>query len=154
MPRSWKQGNFSPKFPEKYAGDPRKIVFRSSWERVCMRYFDLTPSVVKWSSEECIVNYYDKGTGKPRRYFPDFIIKVARPDGTLKTVMIEVKPFAQTQPPIPPKRMTKKGEQRMLEETQTYATNISKWEAAKEFCRRQGWDFMILTEHEIYGQAK
>jgi hypothetical protein len=50
--------------------------------------------------------------------------------------------------------MTKKGEQRMLEETQTYATNISKWEAAKEFCRRQGWDFMILTEHEIYGQAK
>jgi hypothetical protein len=68
--------------------------------------------------------------------------------------MIEVKPFAQTQPPIPPKRMTKKGEQRMLEETQTYATNISKWEAAKEFCRRQGWDFMILTEHEIYGQAK
>ena len=153
MARNYRQGYFAPTHPEKYQGNPNQIIFRSAWEKSVMRYLDMTSSVVEWSSEEVIVDYWDKGNNKQRRYFPDFIIKVKRSDG-LKTIMIEVKPFAQTQPPIPPKRMTKKGQMRIIEETQTYATNLSKWEAAREYCKRRGWEFMILTEYEIYGRKR
>ena len=152
MARNYKQGLFKPRFPEKYDGNPTQIVYRSNWENVVMKYFDQNPQIVKWSSEEVIVPYFDKGSNKNRRYFPDFIIKVKQSDGTLKTIMIEVKPYGQTIPPAVPKRSTRKTQQRLLEETQTYATNTSKWEAAKEFCRLRGWQFMILTEREIYGK--
>lgn len=151
MARSFRQGIFKPAHPEKYEGNPHNIVFRSSWERSVMRYLDSSNSVLFWSSEEVRIPYYDKGNGKSRTYFPDFIIKMKRGE-SIRTIMIEVKPYAQTLPPRAPKRMTKKSEMRLIEETQTYATNCSKWEAAREFCRKCGWDFMILTEVEIYGK--
>ena len=48
------KGKFRPKNPQKYRGDPTKIIYRSLWERNCMRYFDENPNVLKWSSEEVI----------------------------------------------------------------------------------------------------
>ena len=34
------------------------IIYRSMWERKCMKYFDNNTSVIKWSSEELAI-YYD-----------------------------------------------------------------------------------------------
>lgn len=149
--RNLVQGFFKPKRPEKYRGDPTKICFRSSWERVLCKYFDENPLVEMWSSEEIVVPYYDEANQKQRRYFPDFVVRFKRGPDQYETVMVEVKPYAETQPPRQPKKVTKRTQSRLLEETSTYITNQCKWEAARQFCSQRGWKFLIMTEKEIFG---
>ena len=66
------KGKYTPEHPVKYMGDASNIVYRSMWERRCMKYFDVNPSVLQWSSEEVVIPYYDSMSKKVRRYFPDF----------------------------------------------------------------------------------
>ena len=139
------KGRFTPRKPEKYKGDPKNIIYRSSWEKKCMIYFDNTDNIVWWSSEELIIPYYSPVDKRMHRYFPDFIIKVKRKDGSIMTYVIEVKPFSQTQKPVQKTRRTKK----FLQEAATYVVNQSKWKAAEEFCHEHGWEFKILTEKEL-----
>ena len=139
------QGFFRPKFPEKYKGDPTQIVYRSSWELSVMIKLDGNPEVIQWSSEEIIIPYRCKTDGKIHRYFTDFWVKMKFADGTIKEYIIEVKPRAQTLPPKKPAKINK----RYLNEVMTYAKNDSKWEAAKDFCKRRGMEFQILTEVEL-----
>lgn len=139
------KGRFKPNNPAKYNGDATNIIFRSSWELRCMKYFDDHPGIVWWSSEELAIPYISPVDGRQHRYFPDFIIKVQKKDGTVMTYVIEVKPYAQTQKPVQKKRTTKK----FLAEAATYAINQMKWKAADEFCHTHGWKFQILTEKEL-----
>jgi len=139
------KGKFRPKNPQKYRGDPTKIIYRSLWERNCMRYFDENPNVLKWSSEEVIVPYKSPLDGRYHRYFPDFLIRVKNKHGNLETIMIEVKPLKETKEPKPQKRLTKN----YLYEVKTWSINKSKWEAAIEFCKDRKWKFMIITEKEL-----
>lgn len=139
------KGKFRPKYPTKYRGDPTNIIYRSLWERNCMRYFDQNPNVLKWSSEEVIVPYKSPIDGRYHRYFPDFLIRVKNKQGVLETIMIEVKPFKETKEPKPQTRLTKK----YLYEVKTWGINKSKWEAAIEFCKDRKWKFMIITEKEL-----
>ena len=37
-----------------------------------------------------------------------------------------------------------------MQECTTYVVNDAKWKAAKEFCRVKGWEFVILTEKELF----
>jgi hypothetical protein len=139
------KGKFRPKHPKKYRGDPTKIIYRSLWERNCMRYFDDNPNVLKWSSEEVIVPYKSPLDGRYHRYFPDFLIRIKNKQGQLETIMIEVKPYKETKEPKPQKRLTKN----YLYEVRTWSINKSKWEAAIEFCKDRKWKFMIITEKEL-----
>jgi hypothetical protein len=139
------KGKFRPKHPEKYRGDPTKIIYRSLWERNCMRYFDDNPNVLKWSSEEVIVPYKSPLDGRYHRYFPDFLIRIKNKQGQLETIMIEVKPYKETKEPKPQKRLTKN----YLVEVKTWSINKRKWEAAIEFCKDRRWKFMIITEKEL-----
>jgi hypothetical protein len=77
------------------------------------------------------------------RYFPDFIAKIRQPNGEV-TVVMEVKPFKQTQKPTQKKRT-----QKFLQEVATYAINQEKWRAADLFCKEHGWQFKIITEKEL-----
>ena len=79
------KGKFTPENPSKYAGDSKNIIYRSMWERRCMKYFDNNPSILQWASEEVVIPYYDTATKKVRRYFPDFLIKIKDKDGQAKT---------------------------------------------------------------------
>ena len=36
------KGKFTPQNPGKYIGETSNIVYRSMWERRCMKYFDLS----------------------------------------------------------------------------------------------------------------
>jgi len=139
------RGKFRPKNPQKYRGDPTNIIYRSLWERNCMRYFDENPNVLKWSSEEVIVPYKSPIDGRYHRYFPDFLIRVKNKQGQLETIMIEVKPYKETREPKPQKRLTKN----YLYEVKTWGVNKSKWEAAIEFCKDRKWKFIIITEKEL-----
>jgi hypothetical protein len=149
MARNFIQSKFSPKNVSKYVGDPSNIFARSSWERKVMVFFDTNPDILKWSSEEIVIPYMDGASGKVRRYFPDFAIVVKTKTGSVERILVEVKPFAQTQPPKKPSKMTK----RYITETTTYITNQSKWKAANEWIKTHNFDkFMILTENEIFGK--
>jgi hypothetical protein len=138
-------GKFRPRNPKKYRGDSSKIVYRSSWEARCMNYFDLNDNILWWASEEVIVPYRDPVTNKARRYFPDFIIKIKQRTGSIETIMIEVKPQYQKDPPKTQARNTKK----YIKEVYTYTVNQMKWRAASEYCLDRKWKFMVLTENDL-----
>ena len=139
------QGIFRPKNPQKYIGDSNNIVYRSSWECRVMNWFDQNDDIVSWASEELIVPYKSPIDNRFHRYFPDFIVKVKTRDGTMKTLMIEVKPKKQTVPPEPRKRVTKQ----YVTEVTTYGVNQAKWKAAHEYCLDRGWEFKIMTEEHL-----
>lgn len=136
-------GWFTPRNPKKYRGDASNIVYRSSWELRVMKYLDEQPNVIWWASEELPIPYKSPIDQKIHRYFPDFIAKIRQKDKEV-TVIMEVKPFKQTQLPTQ-KRKT----QKFLQEVATYAVNQEKWRAADLFCKEHGWKFMLITENEL-----
>jgi hypothetical protein len=139
------KGKYKPSFPEKYKGDPTNIIYRSLWERKFCVYCDLNENIIEWASEEKCIPYRSPIDGKIHRYFPDFLIKVKESNGSIKKYMIEIKPSKQTVPPQKPQRQTKK----YISEVYEYAKNQSKWEAAKDWCADRGYEFKIITEHEL-----
>ena len=139
------KGKYKPSFPNKYKGDPTNIVYRSLWERKFMVYCDSNERILEWSSEEKCIAYRSPIDGKIHRYFPDFLIKVQESDGSIKKYVIEIKPKKQTSPPTKPQRQTKK----YITEVYEYAKNQAKWEAAREWCADRGYEFKVITEHEL-----
>lgn len=146
MARKYRQGVFHPKFPKKYVGDASNIVYRSSWELKFMNWCDNNDSILLWCSEEVVIPYYSRADEKMRRYFTDFMIKYKGADGQIKAALIEIKPDAQTRAPV-----AKRGKKaaRLLEETYTYMVNQDKWEAATAFAKKNGMEFLVLTEHDL-----
>ena len=130
------KGIFKPKNPTKYNGDASNIIYRSSWELRVMKYFDDNPNVIWWASEELSIPYKSPVDNRMHKYYPDFVAKLKVKTGLIKTVMIEVKPNAQTKMPVQ-KRKTK----RFIQEAATYAIDL--------FCKEHGWQFQILTENEL-----
>ena len=142
------RGKYKPKNPNKYVGDQTKINYRSLWERKCMLTFDDNPNIIKWASEEIAIPYLSPVDRKRHRYYPDFMVELKNKEGKVETIMIEVKPKKQTEPPKPRKRKSVT----YLNEAKTYAINQAKWAAAQALCDRKGWTFRIMTEKEIYGK--
>ena len=132
---------YLPIFPEKYTGDPTNIIMRSSWETLFASWCDKNPSVLKWSSEETIIPYRCPTDNHIHRYFVDFKIVV----NTGKTYLVEVKPYKQTQLPEYPGKRTN----RYLTESLTFMKNHAKWSAATNYALDRGWEFKIITEHEL-----
>ena len=150
--KHYHQGLFQPKFPHKYKGNIRNIVFRSGWEARVFKYLDESPSIIQWSSEEIMIPYVDKAKisenyphGTPRRYFPDIWVRYKARDGSVREMLWEIKPYKETKEPKVPKRRTR----RFINEVLTYGTNTSKWEAAQEYCKKRGWEFRVLTEKDL-----
>jgi hypothetical protein len=138
-------GLFKPRNPEKYMGDHTNIIYRSTWEARVMEKLDKSDWCIAWASEEMTIPYISPVDGRYHRYFPDFLVKYRSKDGKTRTMMIEVKPQKQTEPPKQQKRITK----RYITEVATYGVNQSKWKAATEYCKDRGWEFRVLTEHDL-----
>ena len=136
---------FIPTNPQKYAGNVSNIIMRSSWETRFASWCDRNPSIIKWSSEETVVPYLCPTDNKVHRYFIDFKIQVSTRDGLLKTYLIEVKPSKQTVQPVFPGRKT----QKYLAESIMFVKNQAKWKAASEYAKDRGWEFKIITEHDL-----
>ena len=113
---------YQPRNSKKYEGDPSKIVYRSSWERLFMEWLDLNPDVISFQSEEFYIPYISPVDNRQHRYFVDFKVKFA--NGS--TLLIEIKPAHQTKKPVP-----RKGKKVALleSEVRTYAVNYAKWKA-------------------------
>lgn len=139
------KGKFTPRFPEKYKGSVDNIVYRSSWELTFMRHLDANPKVIEWASEEFHIKYLSPVDRAYHRYFPDFLVKYRKPDGSFETWLVEVKPKAQTMLPE-----QTKNRRRMKKELLTWAVNQAKWEAAKRFCADRLWKFRVVTEVDLF----
>ena len=141
MAGKYLQGIFRPERPEKYVGKVDAIIYRSSWELRVMQRFDSDPNIVAWNSEGVKIPYSDLARNKLRVYHVDFWIKKANGE----QILIEVKPYDETKPPI----QEKKTKKRFIQECMTYATNTSKWRAAKIFATDHGMKFVIITEKDL-----
>lgn len=111
-----------------------------------MQYLDGNSGVLKWSSEETIVPYYDPTNQRWRRYFPDFIVTTRD-----KTFMVEVKPHKQTLPPTGTMHQDGRKNRRLIKEQITWVNNQAKWEAAREYCKDRKWEFITITEKDLGG---
>jgi hypothetical protein len=136
-------GTFIPKNPQKYIGNPNRIIFRSLWESRVMKWLDNHPSVLKWGSEEIAIKYIKPTDGKVHNYFPDFIAVIQDRSGVPKKYIIEVKPLKETM---------------LTEKSSNYdkiniAINTAKWNYARAFAASKGFEFKILTEVDLFRSA-
>ena len=80
------KGKYYPRYPKKYKGDPRNIIYRSLWERKFMNYCDLTETISEWQSEEFWIPYRSPIDNRIHRYFPDFFVKYIDKQGKKRTI--------------------------------------------------------------------
>jgi hypothetical protein len=139
------KGRFKPKNPEKYKGNPTNIIYRSLWELRFMRHLDSHPSIELWSSEEIIIPYISPIDNRIHRYFPDFWIRAKDKNGTINTMLVEIKPMKQVKEPVRQDKITR----RYINEVKTYGINSAKWKAAEKYCLDRNWQFKILTEKDL-----
>ena len=137
-------GRFTPLNPQKYKGNVRNIVYRSSWEHRFMGYCDKNKDVLEWGSEEIVI-YYRSVDNKIHRYYPDFYMKVKQSNGTYKKFVVEIKPKAQTVKPKRPLRESRVYKNALL----TYERNRRKWSTAYAWCNKHNMNFLILTEDHL-----
>lgn len=136
--RHYKQGHYTPINPEKWVGN-KKPIYRSGWERQTFKWLDMNPDVVAVASENVCIPYVSKVDGKIHRYFIDATVKWK--SGAV--VLVEIKPAAQTHPPVPTKGKTKVA---LLEEAATWEINKAKWKSASLYAKQNGVSFQIWTE--------
>lgn len=147
----FKQGYYVPRNPEKCiltkeSLDSKGNFFRSSWEYHAMKFFDIHPGIIQWSSEPFAISYWHPIKQKQARYFIDFFIKTKNE----VKFLVEVKPKKEVSAPIMPKKQTEKSMESYKNAVETYLINQSKWEAAKKFCEEKGFKFLILTEEDLF----
>ena len=142
MAKKYKQGRFVPINKEKYVGDIDNIVYRSGWERQFLKYCDENPAIIQYNSEDVKIKYISPLDNKMHTYWIDFYLKIKSSDGSIKQMLIEVKPHAET---IEPKR-GKKRQKTYLREVTTYVRNQAKWKYARAFAKSKGCEFIVLTE--------
>ena len=114
---------------------------------------DGNPSIVQWSSEEIAIPYISPVDKRMHRYYPDFMLKVKRRDGTTELVLVEIKPHRETKRPKPQKK-SGRPQKRVLKEHATWLVNQAKWRAAHEWCASRKITFKVMTENELYGAKK
>lgn len=148
------KGKYLPKNPKKYRGDFQNVIYRSGWERQLMVYLDENESVLEWSSEEIAIPYVSPNDGRIHRYFPDFWLKVRRPDGTIREHIWECKPSKESVEPVIKTREqilqeSPARKRRYYLDVLKYGINKKKWDAAEEYCKQKGWTFHIITEKHL-----
>lgn len=144
---AYSQGYFNPINRDKYKGT-WPIVYRSSLELKTYRWMDNNSNILSWGSESVIIPYISPVDNRMHRYFVDLVAALKRKDNSIDKLLIEIKPFNQTQPPTTSAR---KSQKTILYEQYHYSINNAKWEAAKKWCDKNNYTFIILTEKHIKG---
>ncbi len=140
--RNKNEKEYIPHNTEKYVGS-YPIVCRSSWEYRMCEWLDYNDKVLSWSSEGHRIPYVDPFSGKRRRYYPDFYAMFR----DRKKYIIEVKPEKHLRMP---NKKGKKSQKTMLMREHTYMINQAKFKAAKQYCKKLGFEFVVLTEKDLF----
>lgn len=146
----FRQGYYKLNNPEKYIGDPTKIIYRSSWEYRFCKYCDDGENVVKWSSEPIGVKYHNPIDNKEHTYYIDFYARIKKGDEEVD-YLVEVKPESSLERPIMESgSMTVKRLKNYNYALQTWITNRAKFQAAKNHAENIGYKFVIVTEKFLF----
>ncbi len=143
MRKKWRQGVFTPKNSEKFIGS--KAIYRSVLELIFFRFCDNNPNVIKWGSENVVVPYKSPLDNRVHKYYVDNFVTIKEGKDTI-SYLVEIKPSKQTKPPQTKYRK----KQHLIYEQKAYVTNQAKWKAAREYCKKRGFTFIIITEKELY----
>lgn len=146
MAGRFKQGYYKPKNPEKYIGNVEKIRYMSSWEYSLHSFLDSNVQIIRWGSEPVRIPYIKPTDGKIHHYLPDYYVEYIDKLGLIRKIIVEVKPAKQT------KASRARNPQTQLYENVQFAINTAKWQACQIFCMRNGFEFQILTEKQLYGK--
>jgi hypothetical protein len=106
----------------------------------------VTENVLEWTSESIVIPYVSPLDGRAHRYYVDNSV-VIKEGNKIQKYLVEIKPKKQTMPPVFSKR---KKRSTVLYESQMYVRNQAKWKAAKEWCRKKNYKFLIITEEELF----
>lgn len=142
----FKQGYYSPTYPQKYKSGIKNPIYRSSWELKLCRWFDLTPEVIEWASEPLSIKYFYIVDNKMHTYYPDFYFKYRKADGTEIKYIVECKPTSQLQKPEEPKRKTPNTVKNYNYLMEAYLKNTCKRQYAIKWCEENGYKFVYVTE--------
>jgi hypothetical protein len=141
--KRFKQGIYRPQNQEKFIGDT--AIFRSSIELKFFRFCDSNPNIIRWGSENVVIKYFDPVLSKNRKYHIDNYVEI-KEGNIIKKYLVEIKPFKQTQEP----KVTKKRKKaHLLYEQSQFKTNTAKWQYAREFAKKHGMEFIIITEKDL-----
>ena len=142
----FKQGYYTPSYPEKYKTNTKQIIYRSSWELKLCKWFDLTPEVIEWASEPVSIQYFYIVDNKMHRYYTDFYFAYKKPDGKIIKYIVECKPSDQLQKPEEPKRRTPNTIKNYNYLMEAFLKNTCKRQYAKKWCQDNGYLFVYVTE--------
>ena len=137
----YSQEFFVPKNPQKLIGNA-KPYYRSSWELAMMTFLDSHPNVIQWASESIKIPYTNPLTGKRSQYVPDFLVLYQDQNGKRKAELVEVKPKKEA---MMENAKSKRDKAFLL-------VNTAKWAAAMTFCKKNGLEFRIITEDQLFKQ--
>lgn len=133
------QGIYRVTNPQKYVGK-REPRYRSGWEHAFMRFCDTNDNILQWASESIVIPYRHPLTGRMTNYVPDFLITYRTKNNKMCAEVIEIKPKKQS-------IIESKASAR---DRAVVAVNYAKWDAATKWCRRQGLQFRVITEDDIF----
>jgi hypothetical protein len=151
-----KQGWYKLKNQEKYIVSKQSITegngirYMSSWEERFFLFCDMNPAVKKWSSEPFPIPYFNELDQKVHNYYVDLYMEYEDGSGKTRRVLVEIKPLKETMPPKMPVKKTSRGMMNYEKAIATFIINQAKWNAAKEFCSKNGIEFKIITEKELF----
>jgi hypothetical protein len=154
-------GNYIPKNKDKVLklNTEGGVYYRSSWEKKIMFWMDMKPEIFQWGAE-CLeipyqMTHFDNGDTriKNHRYYPDFFYRMRTPDGSLKEVVVEVKPQKEYEMVLKlnegklniPSDGLKKLKSFEYDLKMAYKNKI-KWETMISWCNKKGYEFIIITE--------
>lgn len=152
----YRQGLYIPQNKSKLIQINKKggLYFRSSMEQKIMIYLDKNPNVIRWNSEIINIPYVKKtwdnkiqeNVMSTHKYSPDFYYELKEEDGGIIYIVAEVKPFAETQPPMLAPKATATALKNYEYALREYNKNLEKWTACIEWCKTKGFKFIIITE--------
>jgi hypothetical protein len=144
MSFKYSQGKYNLKNPEKYIG-LKNPTYRSSWELSVCKMCDENNAILQWASESIRIPYRDPLTGKNTIYVPDFLVIFEDNQKKKRAEVWEIKPANQTL-----KENVGKNKYNQAQ----YVRNMVKWEVARAYCKQNGMQFRIITEHQLYHTGK
>lgn len=148
MSRDWLQGKYTIINTSKYIGNETPI-FRSSWEKRLMYFFDTNENVKRWGSEIIKLPYLYEVDNKIHTYITDFYAEIIDKNGDLKKYLIEVKPKSELKPPKPPKTNNPKAIKNYNYKMMTFIKNKNKWTTAANYAKQNGMIFRVVTEKDL-----
>ena len=143
---TFKQGYYTPTYPQKYKTNTKQIIYRSSWEFKICKWLDMTPEVIEWASEPVAIKYFYTVDQKMHTYYPEFYFAYRKPDGKIVKYIVECKPSQQLTKPKVPTRKTQKAVTNYNYLMECFLKNSCKREYAQKWCNDNGYTYVYITE--------